>query len=155
MLQSIPTRLFEAQKLHAKRLGVRLSAVLPRVRPEGRMISAVALTPGEALCDASGQNFVVARGVRRPMEQPFPIGLPSQRPAPVLAAAIDLDRPASGDVGFMDERLSLISAELGGSIIREMGRIVPRLAGVQHLHGYRGQHRGSASAAQAHSAPQQ
>jgi hypothetical protein len=72
------------------------------------------------------------------MEQPFPIGLPSQRPAPVLAAAIDLDRPASGDVGFMDERLSLISAELGGSIIREIGSIRPRITGVQKLHGYRG-----------------
>jgi len=60
--QSIPTRLFEAQKLHAKRLGVQLSADLPRVRPDGRMIAAVALTPGEALCDASSQNFVVARG---------------------------------------------------------------------------------------------
>jgi len=68
---------------------------------------------------------------------------------------MDLDRPAAGVVGFMDERLSRISAEFGGSIIREMGRIVPRIAGVQQLHGYRGQHRGSASAAQAHSTPQQ
>ena len=53
-------RFFEAQALKAKRLGVRLSAVLPRVRPDGPMISAVAPTPGEALCYASGENFVVA-----------------------------------------------------------------------------------------------
>jgi hypothetical protein len=94
-----------------------------------------ALTPAGTLCYASGQNFVVARGVRRPMEQHSPIGLPNQRPARVLAAVMDLDRPAGGVVRFMDERLSRISAELGGSIIREMGGITPRIAGARQLMG--------------------
>ncbi len=69
------------------------------------------------------------------MEQAFPIGLPSQRPAPVLTAAMDLDRPTGGVVGFMDEWLLRISAKLGGSIIREIAGITPRIAGVQQLHG--------------------
>jgi hypothetical protein len=69
------------------------------------------------------------RGVRCPMEQPSPIGLPNWRPAAILAAAMDLDCPAGGVVGLTDDRLSRISAELGGSIIREMGGITPRIAG--------------------------
>ena len=52
----------------------------------------------------AARTFVGARWGETSMEQPSPIGLPSQRPAPVRAAAMDLDRPAGSVVGLMDER---------------------------------------------------
>jgi hypothetical protein len=106
-----------------------------RVRPGGRMMAAGRSLLEERFATLAARTLWWPGGVRRPMEQHSPIGLPNQRPARVLAAVMDLDRPAGGVVRFMDERFSRISAELGGSIIREMSGITPRIAGVRQLMG--------------------
>jgi len=70
-------RLFEAQRLHAKRLGVWLSVILPRVRPGGWIISVGRSLLKERFAMLAARTLWWRGGVRCPMERLSPIGLPN------------------------------------------------------------------------------